>query len=116
MLDSRFTDADADETPAALLDPENDDDGGAAAGATATAAGQTIADALLGISLQAHGPWNARQGAERDALHILLTQQYPARKALVFSQFTDTVRYLEAELRRRCVRQLAGVTGDSPDP
>ena len=55
MLDSRFTDADADETPAALLDPENLDpendddgapetDGGAAAGATATATGQTIAD------------------------------------------------------------------------
>ena len=102
MLDSRFTDADADETPAALLDPENldpenDNDGapetddGASAGATATAAGQTIADfeqraagstgcgrscssprwqptyrrtpTLLGIR-QAHGPWEARRDAK----------------------------------------------------
>ena len=70
---------------------------------------------LLGI-LQAHGPWEARHDAKLDALHTLLTQQYPDRKTLVFSQFADTVRYLEAELRHRGVRQLAGVTGDSPDP
>ena len=158
MLDSRFTDADADETQAALLDPENNDDDApeTAVSATAAAAGRTAADfeqraaavyeeyagryysrfnwlrpqlflpaletdlqgdadALLGI-LRAHGPWDARHDAKLEALNTLLTQQYPDRKALVFSQFADTVRYLEAELRRRDVTQLAGVTGDSPDP
>ena len=145
MLDSRFTDADADETPAALLDPENLDpendddgapetDGGAAAGATATATGQTIADfeqraaGSTGCVRSCSSPrWQptyrrtptaaghptgtrplgGEARRQTGALHTLLTQQYPHRKALVFSQFTDTVRYLEAELRRRCVRQLA---------
>ena len=34
----------------------------------------------------------------------------------MFSQFADTVRYLENELKGRAVSSLAGVTGDSPDP
>jgi len=35
---------------------------------------------------------------------------------LIFTQFADTVRYLEAQLKARGVESLAGVTGDSPDP
>ena len=34
----------------------------------------------------------------------------------MFSQFADTVRYLESELKGRGVSALEGVTGDSPDP
>ena len=34
----------------------------------------------------------------------------------MFSQFADTVRYLETELKSKGVIKLAGVTGDSDDP
>ena len=71
--------------------------------------------ALLGI-LQAHGAWNADNDAKLHALHTLLTETFPDRKVLVFSQFADTVRYLEAQLRRLDVDGMAGVTGDSDDP
>src|SRR5262249_24882324 len=37
-------------------------------------------------------------------------------KVIVFTQFADTVRYLEAQLRARGVNRLAAVTGDSEDP
>ena len=71
--------------------------------------------ALLGI-LQAHGAWNADNDAKLHALHTLLTETFPDRKVLVFSQFADTVRYLESQLRRLGVDAMAGVTGDSDDP
>ena len=71
--------------------------------------------ALLGI-LRAHGNWNAEHDAKLRALHTLLTETFPDRKVLVFSQFADTVRYLEAQLGRLHVDAMAGVTGDSDDP
>lgn len=76
---------------------------------------QADADELLRI-LQTHGPWDPGRDAKLEALHALLTQRYQRQKVLVFSQFADTVRYLEAELGRRGVRALAGVTGNSGDP
>ena len=54
--------------------------------------------------------------AKLDALHTLLTETFPDRKVLVFSQFADTVLYLEAQLKRRGVQAMAGVTGNSADP
>jgi hypothetical protein len=43
-------------------------------------------------------------------------KKHPTDKVIVFSQFADTVYYLESQLRLRGVSKLAGVTGDSPDP
>jgi hypothetical protein len=43
-------------------------------------------------------------------------KKFPTDKVIVFSQFADTVYYLESQLRSRGVLKLAGVTGDSPDP
>ncbi len=76
---------------------------------------QSDADALLAL-LQRNGAWNPAQDAKLDALQDLLTETYHDRKVIVFSQFADTVRYLESELLARGVTRLAGVTGDSPDP
>ena len=76
---------------------------------------QSDSDALLGI-LRAHGRWNSENDAKLQSLHTLLTATFPDQKVLVFSQFADTVRYLEAQLRRLGVDELAGVTGDSDDP
>src|SRR5262249_46696365 len=46
----------------------------------------------------------------------LLTERHAREKVLVFSQFADTVRYLEVQLRARGVTRIAGATGDSADP
>ena len=153
MLDSRFTDEDADQAKGTLFDPEDDEQeeevqetGGAwtAAGFEARAAAiyaeyegrcrrrfkwlrsdlfrdsleselQSDSNALLDL-LQTYGGWDPHHDAKLDALHTLLTETLPDRKVLVFSQFADTVFYLEAQLKRRGVQALAGVTGNSADP
>ena len=72
-------------------------------------------EALLSI-LQLFGEWDAERDAKLNTLHNLLTRTHSQDKVLVFSQFADTVRYLEQELEQRGLNFLAGVTGDSPDP
>lgn len=73
------------------------------------------AQALLNILIDA-GEWDADKDAKLNALHEFLTTTYPEDKVLVFSQFADTVTYLERELHRRGVEKFAGVTGDSDNP
>ena len=72
-------------------------------------------DALLGI-LRAYGKWDPARDAKLAALHALLTETFPHEKVLVFSQFADTVAYLETQLNARGVDAMAGVTGGSADP
>lgn len=62
------------------------------------------------------GAWSARKDSKLDALYDLIKNKHPEEKILVFSQFADTVRYLETELINRGVTQLAGVTGGSENP
>ena len=76
---------------------------------------QGDADALVAL-LQNNGTWDPSQDAKLDALQELINETYPNRKIIVFSQFADTVRYLESELKGRGVDALEGVTGDSTDP
>ena len=158
MLDSRFTDADADEAQIGYFDPDDDDgdvpeteengavnpDNRTAADFAARAAGiytdyqgryrrrfrwlrsdlfdstleadlQADADALLQL-LETHGQWRPADDAKLNALWDLLTETFPNKKILVFSQFADTVRYLEAQLKDRGLQAMSGVTGDSADP
>ena len=76
---------------------------------------QEDSDALLGL-LRDYGPWMPEGDPKLHALHHLVTEKFPDRKVLVFSQFADTVRYLDAQLTARGVQALSGVTGDSADP
>ena len=153
MLDSRFTDEDADQAKGLLFDPGDDeqdeevqDTGGVwtADGFEARAAKvyaeyqgrykrrfkwlrsdlfrhsleselRADSNALLGL-LQIYGAWDPHHDAKLEALHALLTETFPDQKVLVFSQFADTVYYLEAQLKRKGVQALAGVTGNSDDP
>ena len=73
------------------------------------------AKALLKV-LQKCGEWNATGDTKLAALAKLLIEKHPAEKVIVFTQFADTVRYLESQLKMRGIDRLAGVTGDSPDP
>lgn len=76
---------------------------------------QSDADALLEI-LQSYGSWKPDHDAKMIALHNLLTKEYPNNKVLIFSQFADTVRYLEEQLKIRGIDNMASVTGDSSNP
>ena len=62
------------------------------------------------------GTWQAVEDAKLGALEDLLVNRYGEQKVLVFSQFADTVRYLEDELKSRGVSRLEAVTGDTEDP
>lgn len=62
------------------------------------------------------GDWDSKADAKLNALSALLTQQHSNDEVLVFTQFADTGRYLETQLRARGLRRIAGVTGDSDDP
>ena len=155
LLDSRFTDGDADAAKASLLasdedDQEQEENTDETGGDWTTAnfelqaaqlyvdyAGRytrrfkwlrstlfrgelerelrSDANALLNL-LQNYGAWDAGHDAKLDALYALVTKAYPDRKVLVFSQFADTVLYLETQLKNQGVQDLAGVTGSSADP
>lgn len=73
------------------------------------------ARALLNV-LRLCGEWDAGKDAKLSALLNLLTEKHPNEKVIVFTQFADTVRYLEAQVKAHSLPKLAGVTGDSPDP
>ena len=62
------------------------------------------------------GGWDAASDAKLDALERMLVNEHPERKVLVFTQFADTVQYVESQLRARGVTRVAAVTGDTADP
>ena len=62
------------------------------------------------------GEWEPANDAKLSALYLVLTDEHPDRKVLVFTQFADTVRYLESQLKARGVTSMAAVTGGSTDP
>lgn len=66
--------------------------------------------------LELAGQWQPGRDQKLAELHKLLTKHHPNQKVLVFSQFADTVSYLEEQLQSRGLTQLAGVTGDTEDP
>jgi len=72
-------------------------------------------NALLKV-LKKCGDWNPAKDTKLEALHHLIDKKYMNEKIIVFTQFADTVRYLEKNLKARDISRMAGVTGDSPDP
>ncbi|OEU84544.1 MAG: NgoFVII family restriction endonuclease [Desulfobacterales bacterium S5133MH4] len=71
--------------------------------------------ALLQI-LEECGDWDPKRDSKLQALHKLINATHPEDKLIVFTQFADTVRYLETQLKTSGISKLAGVTGESPDP
>jgi superfamily II DNA or RNA helicase len=60
--------------------------------------------------------WNPETDKKLDALESLLTKKHKDEKVLVFSQFADTVRYLERALKERGYPEVVGVTGQNDNP
>jgi len=76
---------------------------------------QADADALVAV-LATTGPWDPAADRKLEALERLIQKKHPDEKVLVFSQFADTVRYVERQLTSRGVRRLASVSGSDDDP
>jgi len=76
---------------------------------------QSDGNALLRI-LKKCGDWDSTKDSKLEALHKLIAEKHSKEKVIVFTQFADTVRYLEKHLKLSGVSRLSGVTGDSPDP
>ena len=73
-------------------------------------------NAALGEILKLAGEWDAAKDAKLARLLKLLSKTHPDQKVLVFSQFADTVYFLERELKHRQVAHLGAATGQSQDP
>lgn len=66
--------------------------------------------------LKLAGEWNAAKDAKLERLVELLCHTHPDDKVLIFSQFADTVYFLERELKKRGVKHIEAATGQSADP
>ena len=62
------------------------------------------------------GDWHEARDNKLKALIKLLQTQHAKDKVLIFTQFADTVRYLESALARAGIDQIAAVTGSSENP
>lgn len=76
---------------------------------------RTDARALIKV-LKTAGPWDPARDAKLQSLLNLVQIQHPGQKVLLFTQFADTVDYLEEQLRSQGVQAMAAVTGDTPNP
>lgn len=76
---------------------------------------QNDAQSLLGV-LNKAGAWNWEKDDKFIALYDLLTKKHKNDKVLIFTQFADTVRYLEKCLNKKKLKKFAAATGGSVDP
>ena len=70
---------------------------------------------LIGL-LGRVGGWDAANDAKLGALEELLCKTHHDRKVLVFTQFADTVHYLQRELEARKLSGMEAATGDTDNP
>jgi hypothetical protein len=73
------------------------------------------AERLISILMRS-GKWKPDGDQKLAALYDLLTEKHPKEKVIVFTQFADSVRYLEEQLKKLGLKLVAGVTGNSEDP
>jgi len=60
--------------------------------------------------------WNADDDRKLNALDELLTKKHKNEKVLVFTQYADTAYYISEHLKKRKIKHLQHVTGDSENP
>lgn len=73
------------------------------------------AQALLQL-LKLCGEWQAKADTKLSALIELINHCHPKEKLLIFTQFADTARYINAQLAAHGIGQVGEVTGQSTDP
>jgi superfamily II DNA or RNA helicase len=76
---------------------------------------QNDAQSLLGV-LNKAGEWDWTKDDKFNALYDLVTKKHKSDKVLIFTQFADTVHYLEKCLDDKNLKKFAAATGGSVDP
>lgn len=66
--------------------------------------------------IQFCGDWNVAEDTKLAALHELISADHTGEKLLVFSQFADTIRYLQDELSNLGAVDLEAATGRHDNP
>lgn len=66
--------------------------------------------------LDACGDWDPSEDEKLSCLCNLLEKTHRGEKVLVFTQYSDTARYLAAQLRARGIGPVDEVDGDTEDP
>lgn len=66
--------------------------------------------------IQLCGNWNIAEDTKLAALQRLISGEHAGEKVLVFSQFADTIRYLQDELTRQGATELEAATGQHDNP
>ena len=66
--------------------------------------------------IQLCGAWNVAEDTKLAALHRLISEEHAEEKILVFSQFADTIRYLQDELTQLGAAELEAATGQHDNP
>ena len=66
--------------------------------------------------LERNGEWKPEFDEKLNVLEELLCRKHSDQKVLVFSQFADTVQYLEQQLEKRGVTKSSAVWGGSSNP
>lgn len=59
--------------------------------------------------------WRPADDEKLNALQKLLEKGHPSEKVLVFTQYSDTARYIATQLKSRGFANVAQVDGDTPD-
>lgn len=70
---------------------------------------------LMGI-ISSSGQWDPDRDTKLIELTNLLSHRHPNEKVLIFTQFADTVHYLEDQLQRQGFSKIMGVSGLSANP
>jgi len=71
---------------------------------------------LLLEILNISGEWNSEMDEKLKSLERLLSKTHPDKKILLFSQYADTVHYLNKELQIRKISKIDAATGGGSDP
>ena len=71
---------------------------------------------LLLEILNISGEWKSETDEKLKSLEILLSKTHHDKKILLFSQYADTVNYLNRELQNRKLNKIDAATGGSSDP
>ena len=66
--------------------------------------------------IQLCGDWKVAEDTKLAALHRLISRDHAGEKVLVFSQFADTIHYLQNELTRLGATELEAATGQHDNP
>ena len=70
----------------------------------------------LRLIVESTGAWDAMHDTKLRKLARLVSHKHKKDKLLIFSQFADTVAYLEKQLEAANISHLRAVTGETADP